>query len=166
MTEVNKARLNFLLDTANEVICDTAKHLGCEPDNEEILSAIDRLKGDVSSAGAMLQSALTAIKSNDRDLILKAADGIRSTLAALSSDGFNEPYPHEPEYPFPMRKFSIGDRVRIRIGGEQGRIVGVYTSSRGEHGYCIESAHWTRKGMVQLACEAALEYVSEDTTNA
>jgi len=56
-------------------------------------------------------------------------------------------------------KFRIGQRVsKIKGASWSGKIVGVYTSSLTENGYCVESEN--EPGSVQIYPEAALELKS------
>ena len=93
----------------------------------------------------------------------EAADEIERLRAALSpapAEGFNQPDPHTPQYPFPMRKFRIGDRVRKIKGSEwQGPVVDFYQTKLTLYGYAVESER--EKGSVQVWPQAALELIED-----
>lgn len=59
----------------------------------------------------------------------------------------------------PMGVWKMGTRLRkIKGASWQGRVVGYYSTSLTDVGYCIESER--EKGSVQLYPSAALEYVA------
>jgi hypothetical protein len=83
-----------------------------------------------------------------------------TTPAGEAPHGFNEPEPHVPQYPFPTRKFRIGDRVRKTKGSQwRGRVCGFYQTTLTPEGYAVESER--EPGSVQIYPVAALELVEE-----